>query len=52
MSRTSTLAYAASARAERDALVAEAVEAGLSKYRVAQVLGVSQHAVTLMLGRS
>lgn len=43
-------AYAATARAERDALVAAAVDSGMTKYRVAQVIGVSQHAVTLMLG--
>lgn len=43
--------YAAAARAERDALAAELVAGGMTRYRVAQVLGVTQAAVTGMIER-
>ena len=43
--RTGTL------RDRRDALIAKAVEAGITKYRVSAALGISQHAVTKIIDR-
>ena len=38
-------------RDRRDALIAEAVAAGVTKYRVSATLGISQHAVTKIINR-